>query len=255
MRFTLDGKTYDVTAQDVRDRLRRVVAEPVRQLGVRVDGTVYPVKQAFEVVVGHPRAGFTSHTARRILAQLGFELVGDVAPRGSTSSQPATRSPRTGNTTATTTSAAPAATRPPGGEEWHRETNVQAAVITHLATTGWRVLSVADTARRETGIDVTAVKDGVTVGVEVKGYPSREYADPARQGQAKPTQPSTQARHWYASAVLSAMITITRQPECRPVIALPDVPRYRDLHHLTRSSLDACSIEVWWVSADGRVTT
>jgi serine/threonine protein kinase len=75
MRFTLNGKRLELTADDVRCRLRGVEPAPIRQLGVRIDGRLYPVKQAFEVATGIERSAFVSHTARRHLAALGFELV------------------------------------------------------------------------------------------------------------------------------------------------------------------------------------
>jgi Holliday junction resolvase-like predicted endonuclease len=113
----------------------------------------------------------------------------------------------------------------PDGQR-HTEAHVQAAVVTALATTGWLVRSVANTATRERGIDVIATQDGHTVGIEVKGFPSRNYADPARAAEAKRTAPSTQAGHWFAQAVLAAMRLPGEDPTWRSVIALPDFPRY-----------------------------
>lgn len=139
-------------------------------------------------------------------------------------------------------------------DEWHHEANVQAAVVTHLATTGWLVTSVADTATKERGIDIVARRGGTLIGIEVKGYPSKFYAEPARAGRPKPTQPATQARVWYAGAVLAAMRVRGRNPSMRAVIALPDFPTYRALFADTRWSLDQCGIEVWWVSEVGVVT-
>lgn len=78
MRFRLNGNTVELTADGVCSRLRDVEPEPVRQLGVRIDGRVYPVKQAFEAATGVNRREFISHTARRHLAALGFELVGEI---------------------------------------------------------------------------------------------------------------------------------------------------------------------------------
>ena len=132
--------------------------------------------------------------------------------------------------------------------------NVQAAVVTALAGWGGRILSVANTATKEHGVDVIAEREGRTVGVEVKGFPSRNYADPRRAGEAKRTSPSTQAGHWYAQAVLAAMRLRGKEPDWRSVIALPDFPRYRDLHAETSNSLAAAQIEVWWVHADGAVS-
>jgi len=37
------------------------------------------------------------------------------------------------------------------------------------------------------------------------------------------------------------------------VVALPDFPRYRDLHAETAGSLAAANIEVWWVDQAGAV--
>ena len=90
--------------------------------------------------------------------------------------------------------ATPAPPTPVDESEWHTEARVQSMVVTHLATHGWQVLSVADTPSRAHGTDIVAVKDGVKVGIEVKGLPSRRYTDPARALEVKPTQPSTQAR-------------------------------------------------------------
>ncbi|NLT54422.1 MAG: YraN family protein [Actinomycetales bacterium] len=233
----VDGAEVVVTARDVEHRLHGVIAEPRQRWGVRVNGTVFPVKQAFEVVTGLPRSRFTSQTASRNLGRLGFELVGQVEPRESP--------PRVKDVT----------TADSGGDDvWCREANVQAAVVDHLRARGWRVLSTADTERRERGIDVLATREAVMVAIEVKGYPERRYADPARSHETKPTHPSNQARHWYAQAVLTAMVTRSERPDDQAVIALPDVRRYRDLYRRTRSSLDTCGISLWWVTRDGTVT-
>lgn len=138
-------------------------------------------------------------------------------------------------------------------EEWHTEANVQASVVTALAADGWRILSVANTATKEHGIDVIASRDGKTVGIEVKGYPSRGYADPSRAGEVKRTKPGTQAGHWYSQALLAAMRLCGMEPTWRSVIVLPDFPRYRDLHAETAGSLAAAQIEVWWVDRAGAV--
>lgn len=139
------------------------------------------------------------------------------------------------------------------GDEWHHEAHIQAAVVTHLATTGWSVISVADTATRERGIDIVARRQGTLIGVEVKGYPSKFYADPTKAGRHKPTQPATQARVWYSGAVLAAMRLRGTNPSMHAVIALPDFPTYRALFADTKWSLDQCAIEVWWVNEEGEV--
>ncbi|WP_107767029.1 hypothetical protein [Nocardioides terrigena] len=250
IRFTLNGHRYELARQDVESRLADVAPDAIRQHAVKVKGTWFPVIQAFELATGIPRSEFMSNTARRHLAALGYEVAGDVEPR---TEPPAVRG-------AATPLAAPAPAQDPVegkpaelAGEWHTEANVQASLVTALAAEGWRILSVANTATKEHGIDVIAARNGQTVGVEVKGFPSRGYADPARAGELKRTSPSTQAGHWYSQAVLAAMRLRGKEPTWGSVIALPDFPRYRDLHAETAGSLAAAQIDVWWVDQTGAV--
>ncbi|MEX5637851.1 hypothetical protein [Parafrankia sp. FMc2] len=113
---------------------------------------------------------------------------------------------------------------------------------------------VAETATKERGVDILAARDGRTLAVEVKGFPTRgTYADPARAGEVKPTQPGTQARHWYGQAILRAMLTHGEFPHYEVAIGLPDVPTYRRLHERTRVSLDRAAIGVLFVDEHGEV--
>lgn len=136
---------------------------------------------------------------------------------------------------------------------WLTEAQVQSRVVSHLVTQGWSITSVADTASRQRGIDVVAVRDGQEIGVEVKGYPGRSYADPARKAEAKAAHPSAQASAYFAQAILSALRLRGRRPEMLSVIAVPDVARYRDLAGETAPSLTLTGVEVWMVSEDGVV--
>ncbi|KRB46530.1 hypothetical protein [Terrabacter sp. Root181] len=243
IQFTLNGRHLSLSREIVEQRLSGVVPEVIRKHAVHVNDTWFPVVQAFEAATGIPRAEFMSHTARRHLAALGLDVAGQVAPR----SAPAPSPPSAPASQA----ADPDVSRTDPFEEWHTEANVQAALVTALAAEGWRILSVANTATKEHGVDVIASRDAQTVGVEVKGFPSRSYADPARAGEAKRTSPSTQAGHWYAQAVLAAMRLRGKEPTWRSVIALPDFPRYRELHSQTTGSLTAAEIEVWWLDQSG----
>ncbi|RYB88516.1 hypothetical protein EUA06_20470 [Nocardioides glacieisoli] len=248
IRFTLNGQRHELSRDDVESRLADVAPDAIRKHAVRVGGTWFPVIQAFEVATGVPRAKFISHTARRHLAALGYEVAGDVEPR--------TEPPAAGRAVTQPAVAAPARDLERPAElagEWHTEANVQAFLVTALAADGWRILSVANTATKEHGIDVIASRDDQTVGIEVKGFPSRGYADPARANEVKRTNPSTQAGHWYSQAVLAAMRLRGKEPTWRSVIAFPDFPRYRDLHAETAGSLAAAQIEVWWVDQAGAV--
>jgi hypothetical protein len=135
------------------------------------------------------------------------------------------------------------------------EATVQALLVAHLAGEGWSIQRVADTGAREHGIDILATRDSRILAVEVKGYPARRYADPRRAGEVKPTAPSVQARHWYAQAILKAMLTRDDNPEYEIAIGLPDAPTYRTLHRRTRGSLDQLAMKVMFIDSEGRVST
>jgi len=235
VRFTLNGREFALTRSQVEARLAKLAPEPIMKLGVKVNGVCFPVRQALEAAIGVPRSTFISHTARRQLAALGFEVIGEPEPRELPSATPRGR--------AGTASA----------ESWHAEATVQATLVSTLVAGGWTIVSQADTASKQHGIDVVATHGELTAGIEVKGYPSRSYADPRREHETKRAHPTTQAAHWYSQALLAAMRLRTRQPDYLSVIALPDFPRYRTLHADTRASLAACGIEVWWVDANGEV--
>ena len=247
IQVAVSGHRVELTADDVRHRLRETRPEPVQQYSVQVGSDVYPVKQAFEAATGIPRSAFTSQAARRHLAALGFEVMPGRAggrPQASPSllTQPNVRG------------AAGTAGQSASTGDWHTEAKVQAMVVTHLRRQGWQIVSQADTDRRQRGIDIIAERETEELAIEVKGFPGRGFADPRRADEQKRAQPSTQATGWYGRAILAAMLTRARRPHSRSVIALPDFPRYRDLFKETAGSLQKCSIEVWWVSEDGDVT-
>ncbi|MCK9902150.1 hypothetical protein CC117_25515 [Parafrankia colletiae] len=134
------------------------------------------------------------------------------------------------------------------------EASVQAVLVTHLVRAGWQIRWTADTATRERGIDILAARGGRTLAVEVKGFPTRgTYADPRRVAEIKPTQPATQARHWFAHAVLKAMLTLDEFPDYEVAIGLPDVATYRRLYERTCLSLGRAAIGVLFVDEHGEV--
>jgi hypothetical protein len=48
--------------------------------------------------------------------------------------------------------------------------------------------------------------------VEAKGYPSKNYRDPRRSGEVKPTNPTNQAQQWYSHALLKVVRLQTKNP-------------------------------------------
>jgi hypothetical protein len=65
------------------------------------------------------------------------------------------------------------------------------------------------------------------LAIEVKGFPGRSYADPRKADQVKPTNPLTQARHWYAAAMLQAMLMRAQHPAYESESVCPCWPRRR----------------------------
>jgi hypothetical protein len=154
----------------------------------------------------------------------------------------ATRAQRTGSGTKTASQY---------HEEWYWEGKVQAAMRGHLESQGWKIESEANTATKEPGDDIRATRDGQTMVVEVKGYPSDGYADPGRSGEVKPTSPTTQARHWFAQALLRSVRTVASRPDAVVAMAFPAKATYRRLLTESSSALQRLGIIVFLVDGDG----
>ena len=72
MRFTVGGRNFDLTADDVRSRMKGVDPEIIQKHAVVINDAVYPPKQVFAVCLGFPRTSFTTMEAQRVLNRLGF---------------------------------------------------------------------------------------------------------------------------------------------------------------------------------------
>jgi Domain of unknown function (DUF6946) len=139
--------------------------------------------------------------------------------------------------------------------DWFWEGNVQQAVVSHIIGEGWTIEATADTASRARGVDILATKNGRQLAVEVKGFPGTTYARGPKAGQPKPTAPTLQARHWFAEAVLTTLLTRARRADHEVAIALPDMPRFRALLVEVEWALERLAIGVYLVAADGTVTS
>jgi len=139
-------------------------------------------------------------------------------------------------------------------EDWFWEGNIVVTLATHLCADGWQVESTADTASGEAGPDIRATRDGKTLILEAKGYPSTVYARGKNKGQPKRTKPATQARHWYAEALFAAILRQSSLPSAQVAIAFPSFPVYKALISRTRDALSKLQISVFVVSKSGEVT-
>lgn len=143
-------------------------------------------------------------------------------------------------------------TRPPKPGPF-AEADVQASTVRYLAAKGWSIRSVADTARRERGVDIVAEMGERRLLVEVKGWPSDTYARGEKVGQPKPTQPSTQAAVWFSGAIVELLRRGGAEPEAELALALPDRARYRDLLDDVSWALRRLDMTVYLVDDHGEV--
>lgn len=138
-------------------------------------------------------------------------------------------------------------------QDWFWEGNVCHSLARHLVTKGWTLLSMADTKTRQQGVDLHLQMGGRELVIEAKGYPSDQYRDPSKRGQKKPTNPSMQAGHWYAHALLKAICLQKDYPHAQVAMAFPDYSKYRALYDKTRHVLDAAKIAVLFIVETGEV--
>ena len=139
-------------------------------------------------------------------------------------------------------------------DDWFWEVNVQETFARHLAKEGWSITSTSDTAARQQGADIVASREKEILIVEVKGYPSDQYVSGSKKGKPKSTNPSTQARHWYAGALLTASLARDSYPKARVAMVFPDFVTYRSLIARTKFVLDAGRLEVFLITDKGKVS-
>jgi hypothetical protein len=137
---------------------------------------------------------------------------------------------------------APKPREEPSDRDWFWEGSVQSALCSWLTSEGWALVQVMNTETRQQGTDIEATRGGVRLHVEVKGYPSEG------------TQPSNQATHYYAGALLKAVRLREQHPDDDVAMAFPDKPRYRTLLAETVRSVRTLRITVFFVAESGLVT-
>ena len=129
-----------------------------------------------------------------------------------------------------------------GERPWYWEGNVQAAIVRYLVSQGYLIRSVADTARRETGKDIVAEREGRVLWVTVKGYP-----------EGKKAHPSAQAGHWFKGAVFDILQYRGEAEGVELGLGLPDFPRYRTLAGRIEWLKPVARFTYYWVREDGEV--
>jgi hypothetical protein len=72
--FTVGGKRFSITREEIERKLKGVQPEEIREYYVTVNGKNYPVKQAVEEAAGLLRSGFTTQDAIRVLRKFDLPL-------------------------------------------------------------------------------------------------------------------------------------------------------------------------------------
>ena len=73
-KFTIAGKTYSVTADDIIKTMKDKEPEAIRNYYVEIGNIRFPIKQVLSETLGLVKIGFTSMDAYRVLVKLGFEV-------------------------------------------------------------------------------------------------------------------------------------------------------------------------------------
>jgi hypothetical protein len=137
-------------------------------------------------------------------------------------------------------------------QSWSWEGNVQAAVVRHLVARGWNIRRVANTSTKESGVDIEAISGDRRLLVEVKGYPSAHYSTGAKAGEKKQNH-ATQARHYFAGALLTATLMRADHPGDEVVVALPSYTTYEHLARRTAAVLEQIGVGIWLIDQSGHV--
>ncbi|GAB2494829.1 hypothetical protein GCM10027030_30280 [Luteococcus sediminum] len=138
--------------------------------------------------------------------------------------------------------------------EWPWEGAVQQVFVDVLTAEGWVIERAANTATREHGVDVKAVKGVRRLGAEVKGYPSPGYQSSNKPGLKKPSTVKNQALTAYARALLAALKLRDAEPDRESLVVLPEHAQYQQLFEATRQSLAAAQVHVVLLGPDGTIT-
>ncbi len=128
-------------------------------------------------------------------------------------------------------------------DDWFWEGNVQTSVGDFLVSQGFCILSTANTATHQQGIDIVAEKGGKHLWVSVKGYPRK----------TEKTNPSVQAGHYFKECVFDMVEYRERDKNVVLGIALPDFPRYRKMAARITWLKPVARFSYFWVGENGEV--
>ncbi|MGA2514342.1 MAG: hypothetical protein ABSG37_12105 [Candidatus Limnocylindrales bacterium] len=153
------------------------------------------------------------------------------------------------------TRARPAAKTPTDArDDWAWEGHVVESLLTHLEGEGWRLVSRADPALREHGVDLLVARGRRRQAIEVKGWPRAVHASGAKAGQPKQWR-STMARNYMGDLVLSVLLHLQDRPGDEIVFPVPNRKTFTTLLGRLRPALEPLGIGAYVVQEDGLVDT
>jgi hypothetical protein len=130
----------------------------------------------------------------------------------------------------------------PTDRPWHWEGFVQAKIVKHLTNDGFDIIRVADTESRESGTDIIAKSShGRSLHVTVKGF-------------SVAASKNTQARHYFADALLDLVMYRQRHPEADLALGIPaGIATYDNLLERVQWLKQNLPFAVYRVHEDGTV--
>jgi Holliday junction resolvase-like predicted endonuclease len=120
--------------------------------------------------------------------------------------------------------------------DWYYEGNISQAIVTFLRLHNYKITKDNSSKISERGEDIVASKDGITLIVEVKGYPTEFHTKGENKRQRKRTNPKLQAKHWFSEGIFTLMKSYSKYRNMKIEIALglPKHERYDELLELVK---------------------
>jgi Holliday junction resolvase-like predicted endonuclease len=120
--------------------------------------------------------------------------------------------------------------------DWYYEGNISQAIVGFLKGKDYKIIKDNSSKISERGEDIVALKDGITLIVEVKGYPTEFHTKGKNKGQKKNTNPKLQAKHWFSEGIFTLMKSYSKYSDIKIEIALglPKHQRYIELIEMVK---------------------
>lgn len=137
--------------------------------------------------------------------------------------------------------------------EWFHEDNIKQKIANYLVELEGFDPNPTITYGQEQGPDILARKGKIQRRVEVKGWPTKTYVRGPKKGRFKPTNPSTQARHWFAEALRDVLLAKGEDEKLEIALGFPMMKTYVDLLNRIEWARRRLEIFCYLVGQDNKV--